>query len=216
MKYCSLSAEQISEMISLQDKINTLVNPHWKTANNDWLRAMRMEAFEAIDHYGWKWWKLQEKDIPQTQLELVDIWHFILSHAIVVGAEKEFCSILEEHEIPAFFIKVMKNKSIVEIFEIFIEQTFEKNVPLDIFSELMRRVDLSWDELYFKYVGKNVLNIFRQLNGYKDETYIKTWHGQEDNVHMMTMIDELRKHNSGDISNLLMQSLSLMYSTVKN
>ena len=34
---------------------------------------------ELLDHFGWKWWKLQPGDLDQVRLELVDIWHFGLS-----------------------------------------------------------------------------------------------------------------------------------------
>ena len=45
----------------------------------------------------------------------------------------------------------------------------------------MTGVGLTWDELRRQYLAKNVLNIFRQRNGYKDGAYIKMWHGREDN-----------------------------------
>ena len=38
-----------------------------------------------------------------------------------------------------------------------------------------------FNTLYRNYVGKNVLNLFRQENGYKDGTYKKIWNGEEDN-----------------------------------
>lgn len=37
------------------------------------------------------------------------------------------------------------------------------------------------EKLYLMYIGKNVLNKFRQDNGYSDGFYIKTWFDQEDN-----------------------------------
>jgi hypothetical protein len=45
--------------------------------------------------------------------------------------------------------------------------------------------------LYRHYVGKNVLNFFRQDHGYKDGTYQKQWHGREDNEHLMELLKEL-------------------------
>ena len=37
-------------------------------------------------------------------------------------------------------------------------------------------------ELFKIYVAKNVLNKFRQDNGYKDGAYKKIWNGREDNA----------------------------------
>jgi hypothetical protein len=41
--------------------------------------------------------------------------------------------------------------------------------------------------LYRAYVGKNVLNAFRQDHGYKAGTYDKLWQGREDNVHLVEL-----------------------------
>lgn len=42
--------------------------------------------------------------------------------------------------------------------------------------------------MYELYLGKNVLNSFRQDNGYKEGTYQKEWNGVEDNVHMLEVL----------------------------
>jgi hypothetical protein len=49
---------------------------------------------------------------------------------------------------------------------------------------------LSAEELYKFYIGKNILNGFRQDHGYKEGTYIKVWQGKEDNDVMMALLDE--------------------------
>jgi hypothetical protein len=45
--------------------------------------------------------------------------------------------------------------------------------------------------LYNQYIGKNVLNFFRQDNGYKEGTYIKIWDGREDNEHLVEILTRL-------------------------
>jgi len=52
-------------------------------------------------------------------------------------------------------------------------------------------MDMSFDELYEIYVGKNVLNMFRQDNGYKEGTYNKVWSGREDNEHLADIMKQL-------------------------
>ena len=48
---------------------------------------------------------------------------------------------------------------------------------------------MSFEQLYRGYVGKNVLNFFRQDNGYKDGSYRKHWHdGREDNEHLVEAV----------------------------
>ena len=71
--------EQLLVMLEMQDAMNARVNPEWKQAGNAWYRAIWTECAEMLDHYGWKWWKHQEPDIEQVELELVDIMHFAMS-----------------------------------------------------------------------------------------------------------------------------------------
>jgi hypothetical protein len=49
---------------------------------------------------------------------------------------------------------------------------------------------LNIDTLYRLYIGKNILNKFRQDHGYKEGTYIKIWNGEEDNVTMQRILEE--------------------------
>ncbi len=58
------------------------------------------------------------------------------------------------------------------------------------FFELARMSKLDVPTLYRLYVGKNILNQFRQDNGYKDGSYIKIWNGEEDNVVMKRVWEE--------------------------
>jgi hypothetical protein len=39
-------------------------------------------------------------------------------------------------------------------------------------------------------MGKLILNIFRQDNGYIEGSYVKIWNGKEDNEVLMTLMDE--------------------------
>ena len=55
----------------------------------------------------------------------------------------------------------------------------------------MTDCEISWTELYCQYVGKNVLNMFRQDKGYKEGTYQKTWNGREDNEYLVEIIGSL-------------------------
>jgi hypothetical protein len=66
-----------------------------------------------------------------------------------------------------------------------------KGFSVPLFHALMRACDLSADALYRHYVGKNVLNFFRQDNGYKDGTYVKEWQGREDNEHLSELLESL-------------------------
>jgi hypothetical protein len=66
---------------------------------------------------------------------------------------------------------------------------------------------LDLESLYKLYVGKNILNQFRQDNGYKDGSYIKIWGGEEDNVVMKRVLEE----NSSVSPSELYKELTKLY-----
>ena len=78
-----LTQAQATTMLTLQAEMNAKVNPQWVQAAYPYLRAVVVEGAEAMEHRGWKWWKKQECDLKQLQMELVDIWHFTLSHILL-------------------------------------------------------------------------------------------------------------------------------------
>jgi hypothetical protein len=49
---------------------------------------------------------------------------------------------------------------------------------------------VSFNDLYKLYIWKNVLNKFRQDNGYKEWTYKKIWWTVEDNVVMQQIVEK--------------------------
>ena len=61
----------------------------------------------------------------------------------------------------------------------------------------MNLIDLDFDRLFRTYVGKNVLNFFRQDHGYKDGSYIKIWQGREDNEHLAEILSSLDSASAG-------------------
>jgi hypothetical protein len=61
---------------------------------------------------------------------------------------------------------------------------------METFIDVALQSGLNLDALYKLYVGKNILNKFRQDHGYKDGSYIKIWNGEEDNVTMQKVLEE--------------------------
>ncbi|MCP4841354.1 MAG: dUTP diphosphatase, partial [Halieaceae bacterium] len=78
------------------------------------------------------------------------------------------------------------------------------------FWQLMQASGLDFDALYGAYVGKNVLNFFRQDHGYKSGTYTKIWGGREDNEHLAELVLALDK-NADDFSAQVYEALKKRY-----
>jgi dimeric dUTPase (all-alpha-NTP-PPase superfamily) len=52
----------------------------------DYLRALVHEAIEAEDTCAWKWWtKDKSLDEQALKVEIVDMWHFLISATIAAG-----------------------------------------------------------------------------------------------------------------------------------
>jgi dimeric dUTPase (all-alpha-NTP-PPase superfamily) len=181
-----MNPQQIKIMLDLQDGMNSKVNANWQTQGYEWYRAIWVECAELLDHYGWKWWKKQTPDTEQVALELIDIWHFGLSILLQSGAK------------PELIVAQIQNQLVIETTEKDFRLDLEKfaaatlgdqQFHIALFGRLMAGIDMSFDQLYRGYVGKNVLNFFRQDHGYKDGTYRKHWHdGREDNEHLVEAV----------------------------
>ena len=102
MKNFKFNTAQLSIMLALQDKFNSSLNPEWmdfeKQPDRDDILAIVCESGEAIEHFGFKWWKTQTPDLNQVRMELVDIWHFLMSQMLRVS-HSEVVGFFAHHDI---------------------------------------------------------------------------------------------------------------------
>ena len=186
------------EMYELQNTLNVNTNGrYWAngvTLQNrpiDWFRCMYMEAAEAIDSLNWKHWKdiNSKDDLENVKIELVDIWHFLMSQHIVN------CETVEAATDECFEVYTANGSKeplgLIQALEGIIVSAATHNLPLELFFIAVNELDdFDMNKVYSLYIGKNCLNQFRQDNGYKDGLYMKIWNGKEDNVYMQNIIDE--------------------------
>ena len=169
-------------MLELQDEINKRIDPDWVSQQREWYRAIWIECGELMDHYGgWKWWKHSERDVEQVLLEIVDIWHFGLSSRIT--AERDFDAAAAE--LAADWNRPSQSQGFhMDVEDLACVAMVEEKFEASAIPMLLKQIDRSFEDLYRNYVGKNVLNVFRQDHGYKDGGYQKQWNGREDNAHL--------------------------------
>lgn len=203
--------QALANMLTMQHNMNTRVHEDWVGQNFEWYRAIWLECGELIEHYGYKWWKKQVPDLPQVQLEAIDIWHFGLSALFredtsIESLAQEIHDQLSNHEPSGLEVR--------EATEALAQHSLEtRSFSPSLFWDLMTSVGLDFDGLYTAYVGKNVLNFFRQDHGYKEGTYIKQWGGREDNEHLVDLLEEL-DHNAADFSDQVYAALTARYQEV--
>ena len=185
----SQAQAMLHTMADMQEQHNVLVHPQWREQGFEFYRAMWVECAEMLDHFGWKWWKQQTPDIDQVKLELVDIWHFALSELMHKGAIDPAVA----EQLAAVSVHKATDP---EGFRLAIETLAAaclstRSIDLSAFCAAMAALPMDYAELYALYIGKNMLNRFRQNNGYKSGEYRKLWQGREDNEHLIELLDEL-------------------------
>ncbi len=204
----------VKEMFTLQQKLNDQTNGEdWEKGYNkhgriiNWKRCIHMESAELIDSFNWKHWKDINiaPDWDNIKIELVDIWHFVMSLGLEYYKNNnlgDIDTIVDEVRDSKYFddfcgdAQLTKDEDaliIVSTVEYLIRHVLEDksfDVILDDFMVIALQCGLNMKILYKYYIGKNILNQFRQDNGYKEGTYKKTWNGVEDNVIMSELLDQ--------------------------
>jgi len=205
--------DKILQMLELQQQLNDATNGlGWEdgmTKNGkpiDWKRCTYLECAELIESYPWKHWKNidAKPDYANIKIEAVDIWHFIMSQGLEDYKREDLGSIETlanninslanfstfSEEIQETFKDYYQQIAVVEVLmkTIFCGGSTEKLMAA--FIDVAIQSELNLDALYKLYVGKNILNQFRQDHGYKEGTYIKIWNGEEDNVTMQGILEE--------------------------
>ena len=227
--------EKVLEMLLLQQELNDATNGEgWeagKTKNGkiiNWKRCIYMECAEMVDSFAWKHWKAidADPDWANLQIEVIDVWHFIMS----LGLEdysQNFRGTIEDLamkiSLEPGYLKLQENgdlefaepAAIMAKVEDLILNTVNRdtlNGPklFEDFFELAYMSKLNLTDLYRLYVGKNILNQFRQDHGYKEGTYVKVWDGKEDNVIMQALWEE----NAALTPKVLYGALQKAYATV--
>lgn len=180
--------QQMVTMLRLQDQMNRKVHAEWRHQGFEWYRAIWIECAELMDHHGWKWWKKQTPERDQVVLELIDIWHFGLSDLL------QGCDDVGQlaQDVAAQMDFSQQSTPFLELVEQFTEEVLSnRKFSVEKFTPLLASFGVGFDQLYCSYVGKNVLNLFRQDHGYLDGRYRKQWLGREDNEHLVELVEEL-------------------------
>ncbi len=217
---------KLEEMFLLQKQLNDNTNGlNWELGINkfdkeiNWLRCIHMEVSELIESAPWKHWKniSADPDMENIHIELVDIWHFLMSYILQETNVPKAVSLVNTHCIyEAIELKDIDIKLIIKESEklSYIALAIETgNMPafsgverfIDQFFRCCKISGLSFNWLQKIYIGKNCLNKFRQDNGYKEGTYTKVWAGKEDNIVMMSVLENIENLTFDGMYNQLSQ-----------
>ena len=102
--------DKLEEIFQMQDALNRRIGvnlpPPTDEEKTKWVlnytRAMQQETAELIDSVPWKWWaKYQKFDEQNARVEVVDLFHFLISMAQVLGmsADDVFNAYVKKNEV---------------------------------------------------------------------------------------------------------------------
>ena len=86
--------DKLEKMFELQEQLNLRIGVNMEDLNDEekakwilnYIRAMQQELAELTDSVPWKWWaNYQEFDEQNAKVEIVDLFHFLISLAQVMG-----------------------------------------------------------------------------------------------------------------------------------
>lgn len=86
--------DKLEEIFQMQETLNSRIGVELPPATDEekakWVlnytRAMQQETAELIDSVPWKWWaKYQKFDEQNAKVEVVDLFHFLVSLAQTLG-----------------------------------------------------------------------------------------------------------------------------------
>ena len=90
--------DKLDEIFDLQDALNKRIGVNTDSMSDkekaEWVLkytlAMQQELAELVDSVPWKWWaNYQEFDKQNAKVEIVDLFHFLISMAQVMGMTAE-------------------------------------------------------------------------------------------------------------------------------
>jgi dimeric dUTPase (all-alpha-NTP-PPase superfamily) len=176
------------ETVEIQKSFNESIAPGWQLDKQhqkyDFWMAVLDETVEVLGSRHWKWWKNSSKmgdiDWDNIKVELIDIFHFLLSIAIQQDMDHVLFSQLVNIEMTKDEnpIKVHDEKFFEEFWNEFLMGVQMKILPITCLKliDFWYKAGGDANELFKEYRIKAALNNIRQEFGYgAANTYEKMW-----------------------------------------
>lgn len=97
--------DKLDSIFAMQEALNARIGVTLKDTSEpeqikwvlNYTRAMQQELAELVDSVPWKWWaKYQEFDKQNARVEVIDLFHFLVSLAQALGMSAD--DVLEAYE----------------------------------------------------------------------------------------------------------------------
>lgn len=182
---------QVENLMNVQRALNkSILGNDWLTQGKDFMLAASVESTEAVDCTGWEWWKKSELAVDSMKMELVDVALFTFSQAMVeLFTPKQVAIYLQEGF--GFDYQVSDTIQLCKKLQVSAARGLVISTVVDL-AKVSDSIGMDMNELYALYIGKAVLNGFRQDNGYKLGDYPKDWNGVSDNSVLIDICRNLK------------------------
>jgi len=201
------------ETLELQAGFNDRVAPGWKEDPNQnkysyWMATLD-EVVEVMNSKHWKWWKnsgnFGEVDWENVRVELIDIFHFMVSMALQTNmSEMIFTNLIANDKLlNEGKLQIRGPEFFKDIWEHLLMAVYLRSLPLLIvrWAEFWFKAGGDMDSLFKEYRIKAALNIIRQEYGYGTKNnYRKIWPSYldktqrvEDNVVAKQLTEDITK-----------------------
>ena len=105
-----MKEDKLEQIFAMQEELNRRIGVDLQNLTPEeqtkWVlnytRALTQETSELVDSVPWKWWaKYQEFDLQNARVEVVDLFHFLVSLAQTLGmtADDVFQSYVKKNEV---------------------------------------------------------------------------------------------------------------------
>lgn len=183
----------VVEMLNNQQQLNlTAYSSEWfeKGASREFHYpvAASQEIAEFINSFWLPWWSKAEQDMVNCKIEIVDALHFLLSQAII---DYDGDLTAAANYIVESLIQMLASYSFMDHGPLEFARLLQASINADmgeVFADLFAlsySIDFNIDQLHALYMGKSILNQFRQDNGYREGKYKKKWDGVREDNHFM-------------------------------
>ena len=213
------ASNKIKYLFDKQDALNTSINSNWKNEGLNFNLYSQVESIEGIQSFNFKHWKKDKNDFKNAEMEMIDVIFFTISECIKSNIDYSKFTYLFKYGID----NNANSKTPEQCIKLFQDINYYScnnnlfNVIICL-GYLADTLGYTIEDIYIKYVGKEVLNIFRQDHGYKTGEYIKQWKSSldpngliEDNVYLEMFMDDAAKDQPDNMYDYLYNKLEVEY-----
>ena len=184
------------ETAKIQHELNLKIDKHYyrNRKEKELQLAILQETSELIDSYAWKWWKKMDNNDLNKKVELVDIYHFLLSWDLFLKRDVEAVGRYVEIHYRNTLMRDFRYKDDFDLIISFVKEVADTRLALAypyFFGLVNRYFNNDIYEFIRFFFVKNVLNRIRQDSGYKTGSYNKVISGIEDNEIIYKLAEDM-------------------------